>query len=124
MRPSTLAVIGLCLIVAGCGEDLQPNSAEAAPGGLVSDFAAPDLQGLVVRDHPNGAEVVTPPDEGRTQAALENKQAPFPMAMFYTRGAILTAVNGTPVRDAAHFREMANRASQRGEPLRATIEQP
>jgi hypothetical protein len=124
MKRSALAVALLCVIASGCGENRQSNSAEADPGVLVSDFASPDLQGLVVRDHPNGAEVVTAPDEELTRAALENEQAPFPMSMFYTRGAVLTAVNDTPVRDAAHFRELANGAAQRGEPLRVSMQQP
>ena len=124
MRHSILVVTAFCMVVLGCGESGQQNSIVSSPGGLVSDFAAPDLQGLVIRDHPNGAEVVTPPDPARAQAALENKQAPFPMSLFYTRGAVLTAINGTRVRNAANFRELANAAAERGQPVQVAMDQP
>ena len=53
MKWSSLVVAALCLVAPGCGN--EPS--------VVSDFKAPRFQGLVVRDHPNGAEVVNSPEQ-------------------------------------------------------------
>jgi hypothetical protein len=59
----------------------------------VSDFQAPSLEGLVVRDHAEGAQVVN------------RFETPW---ITYDACVVFTSVNGTPVRDAAHFRDLTN----------------
>ncbi|MGQ0589050.1 MAG: hypothetical protein ACT4N8_05895 [Sphingosinicella sp.] len=74
--------------------------AQVPSEAVVSDFSAPPLQGLSVRDHPQGAEIVTPA-----------RQAPWPV------GEVITHVNGQPIRNATHFRDLMNelhRANARG----------
>lgn len=78
--------------------------AQTPSAAIVSDFSAPPLRGLSVRDHPQGAEIVTPAS-----------QAPWPV------GEVITHVNGQPVRNAAHFRDLMNelhRTNARGVALR------
>jgi hypothetical protein len=82
----------LCLAVAGCQRD-RVDAESNARAKLVSDFAAPGLHGLVVRDHPRGAEVMY-----RFEAAWTT----------YEPCTVFTSVNGQAVRDAAHFRDLVN----------------
>jgi hypothetical protein len=77
---------GPCLVAPACGSESEPET-------LVSDFQAPSLQGLVVRDHSKGAEVVN------------RFETPW---ITYDACVVFTSVNGAPVRDAAHFRDLTN----------------
>lgn len=95
MKRPFLALTGLCLLAAGCNDAAQTNGVDAAPGALVSDFTAPSLQGLVVRDHPKGAQ------------AVDRFETPWTV---YEACIVFTNVDGTPVRDAAHFRDLADAA--------------
>lgn len=88
-------LVGVCLLAAGCNDAGQTNAVDAAPGAVISDFTAPALQGLVVRDHPKGAQ------------AVERFEAPWTV---FEACIVFTQVDGTPVRDAAHFRELADAA--------------
>ena len=86
--------------VVGCDASRSPEG--STPGNIVSDFAVPAFQGLAVRDHAEGAQVV------------ERFQGPTGT---YERCTIFTAVNGTRVRDATHFRDLLNAVAERGEEL-------
>lgn len=92
MSARTLRVLLLCLAVAGCQRD-RADTATSAPANQVSDFAAPGLHGLVVRDHPKGAEVMY-----RFEASWTT----------YEPCTVFTSVNGEAVRNAAHFRDLVN----------------
>ena len=139
MNWSSLAIGGLCLLALGCGDAAQTNSADAMQGkaadaqtnaaeaaradgagaadqALVSDFTAPDLEGMVVRNHPEGAQIVTPPrSRGTSPPTLASDPADRAWWIIYAPGVVFTEVNGTPVRDAAHFRDLVNGVTARGE---------
>jgi hypothetical protein len=105
------------LLAAGCDGTPQGAKNETVTAGnanqtsataqseVVTDFKAPELAGLAVRDHPQGVQVVTEPIARRT--------TPPPIGtndLLWTlnRGAIFTSVNDTPARDARHFRDLMN----------------
>jgi hypothetical protein len=103
------------LLLAGCNDARQANedavspanTAEAPPAGSeresVSDFKSPELGGLKVRDHTGGVQVVTAPTaRGTTPPPIGTNDLLWTLAP----KAIFTSVNGTPARDAKHFREL------------------
>ena len=94
MRHRTAMVVLLCLI-AGCQVDRADQEATES-AKLVSDFAAPALRGLIVRDHPRGAEV------------MYRFEAPWTV---YEPCSVFTSVNGAAVRNATHFRDLVNAAT-------------
>jgi hypothetical protein len=63
---------------------------------LVSGFRDPVIAKLVVKDHSAGVEVV---DAGGT---------------WHQPGTVFVAVDGVPIRNAKHFREMLDAAYARG----------
>jgi hypothetical protein len=81
----------LVLLATGCQAD--PVGSGTAPANLVRDFDAPALRGLVVRDHPKGAEV------------MYRFEAPWTT---YEPCTVFTSVNGQAVRSATHFRDLVN----------------
>ena len=117
------------LSLVGCGDTRQGNeqavsaanaaeeaSAEAEP---VSGFKSPELAGLAVRDHAQGVQVVTPPTaRGTTPPAPGMNDR---LWVTYTPGAILNAVNGTPVKSAVHFRELMDAASASGKDIEVSM---
>lgn len=92
MKPLFPVLAILCL--GGCGGTPKTDAADTAP--IISDFKAPALQGLKVRDHQKGAQVV------------ERYEGPLGV---YEACGVFTMFNGTPVQDAAHFRDLANAAA-------------
>lgn len=84
---------------------------------MVSDFKAPRFQGLVVRDHPNGAEVVTSPRQEAILPGLPGAGPNVQRFSLYPRGRVFTRVNGTAVRGAAHFRDLVNAATDGSDQL-------
>lgn len=110
------------LLFAGCKDAPQAdgnamsaaNMAEAASAEAepVSGFKSAELAGLSVRDHPQGVQVVTPPKaRGTTPPAPGMNDR---LWITYAPGAVLSAVNGTTVRNAVHFRELMDAASATG----------
>lgn len=138
MKWTLPALVGLCLAASGCGDSTATNSVDAAASnasgavqgkvaseGLVSGFTDPELQGMVVRDHPKGAQVVTPPPSLREEVGDSTglKRGPPTLRSdrpkcLCSRGAVFTSVNGTPIRNAAHFRDMMNVAAATGEDIK------
>lgn len=125
MKLSPLALAGLCLIASGCGDStatrntadsVQEGSANSADTqqALVSGFADPDLAGMTAKDHPQGAQIVSPPSARNAQPSPYG--APNKLHMLAPR-AVLTAVNDTPVRNAAHFRDLMNAAFEKKEEI-------
>lgn len=115
-----IAVIGLVLLVVGCDDSQQTSNANLPPSNatdpqpaikaeeaLVTDFKAPELAGLAVRDHKLGVQVVTPPSKrGTTPPPIGSSD----LLWAFAPKAIFTSVNGTPARDAKHFRELMDAA--------------
>lgn len=104
MRWSSLTFAGLCLLTCGCGEggsnaSFDMNSPAAAAMGAVSEFRTPALQGLIVANDPEGAVVVSSPADSPPGVTVLGE---------YPVGTVFTAVNGTRVRDAAHFRDLTD----------------
>jgi hypothetical protein len=85
MKTSSFAIIAFCLVAAAC---------ESGPQTVTLDVGEKTrLKGTVVRDHPDGAEVVT--------------------SSSYEPGFIFREVDGAPVRGAAHFRDLLTAAEER-----------
>lgn len=107
------SIIIAMLLFAGC-KDASPtggNAAAAKPdansaeahSAAVTDFKNPELAGLAVRDHPQGVQVVSPPDaRGNTPPPIGSNDLLWSLS----EGAIFTSVNDVPARDARHFREL------------------
>lgn len=105
MKAWPLAAAVLCL--AACGEP--------APT-ITLDFGEQiGLKGTVIRDHPKGAEVVEVPPPATGSPAIPGQ---FPTNPLFQEGQVIHEVNGTPIRNAAHFRDVMNaliERAQRGE---------
>lgn len=116
MKHLSLSLAALCICVSGCRDggttanaaaESTSNAAVAVPETLVSGFADPKLAGMTVRDHPQGAQVVSPPSARKPQPSPSD--VPSMIDMLPPR-AVLTAVNDTRIRNAAHFRDLMNDA--------------
>lgn len=113
------------LLLAGCNDasKVDGNAVSAANSTIgagaeaatESGFKSPELAGLAVRDHPQGVQVVTPPKaRGTTPPAPGMNDR---LWITYAPGAVLSAVNGTTVRNAVHFRELMDAASATGKDI-------
>lgn len=114
MKRMPLAVAALCGLAAACGEAAQTNAADAGSGPVVSGFADPGLKGMTVRNHAEGVIIVTAPAGWGNEPPAATDQLGMALWLMYAPGAVIAKVDGTPIRDGAHFRELMNRAPQEG----------
>src|SRR5687767_14188649 len=97
-------VAALFCFVAACGSGSPTITLEKGEG----------LKGTVIRDHPNGAEVVEVPPGSATGFASGYPHA-IPTAPILQQGAVVREINGTRVRNAAHARELINAVAEKAE---------
>lgn len=100
------------LLVVACGLLLGCSGGEASRDplspDLVSDFTSPALEGMAVRDHPFGVEIVTAPTGARGTTVSCSNAVGAALMSCLSPGIVLTAVGDVPIRSATQFRDRVN----------------